>query len=184
MAMPAMVPRYTVDDLDSFPNDGNRYELLDGVLLVTPAPLPPHEFVVNRIRDQLTHYLGTQAHVLSRGAVQVRPRHHLEPDLLVLPATGRVPLHWSDVHTFWLAVEVSGRGSRIYDRDFKHAAYQSLGVREVWRADLFDHRIEVIREGTDHVAVVTDWLTWQAPGLTTALRFNVPAIFDGIDTDE
>ena len=31
------VPRYTVDDLDTFPEDGNRYELLDGVLLVTPA---------------------------------------------------------------------------------------------------------------------------------------------------
>jgi hypothetical protein len=49
MAMPVSVPRYTVDDLDSLPNDGNRYELLDGVLLVSPAPMPPHELVVNRI---------------------------------------------------------------------------------------------------------------------------------------
>ena len=37
MAMPAplVVPSYTIDDLDRFPADGNRYELLDGVLLVT-----------------------------------------------------------------------------------------------------------------------------------------------------
>ena len=49
--MPAILPRYTVDDLDSFPDDGNRYELLDGRLLVTPAPMPPHEFVVLRIRE-------------------------------------------------------------------------------------------------------------------------------------
>ena len=33
---PVTVPRYTVDDLDGFPDDGNRYQLLDGVLLVTP----------------------------------------------------------------------------------------------------------------------------------------------------
>ena len=37
MAMAISVPLYTVDDLDGFPRDGNRYELLDGVLLVTPA---------------------------------------------------------------------------------------------------------------------------------------------------
>ena len=36
MAMAITVPLYTVDDLEHFPDDGNRYELLDGVLLVTP----------------------------------------------------------------------------------------------------------------------------------------------------
>jgi len=38
MSMALRVPRYTVDDLEHFPEDGNRCELLDGVLLVTPAP--------------------------------------------------------------------------------------------------------------------------------------------------
>jgi hypothetical protein len=38
MAMAVQVPLYTVDELQNFPDDGNRYELLDGVLLVTPAP--------------------------------------------------------------------------------------------------------------------------------------------------
>ncbi|HET9276117.1 MAG TPA: hypothetical protein VFN96_08605, partial [Gemmatimonadales bacterium] len=47
--MPAAVPRYTLQDLDSFPEDGNRYELVDGILLVTPAPLPPHDAVVMRL---------------------------------------------------------------------------------------------------------------------------------------
>jgi hypothetical protein len=38
MGMAVSVPRYTVDDLEGFPDDGDRYELLDGILLVTPAP--------------------------------------------------------------------------------------------------------------------------------------------------
>jgi len=38
MAMPIQIPRYTVDQVRSFPEDGQRYELLDGFLLVTPAP--------------------------------------------------------------------------------------------------------------------------------------------------
>ena len=42
MAMAITVPRYTIDDLDRFPDDGNRYEIVDGVLLVTPAPGTPH----------------------------------------------------------------------------------------------------------------------------------------------
>lgn len=37
IGMPITAPRYTVEDLDRFPDDGNRYELLDGMLLVTPA---------------------------------------------------------------------------------------------------------------------------------------------------
>lgn len=43
MGMAISVPRYTIDDLERFPDDGNRYEVLDGFLMVTPAPGgPPH----------------------------------------------------------------------------------------------------------------------------------------------
>lgn len=43
VAMPirqVTAPRYTVDEIESWPDDGDRYELLDGVLLVTPSPGP------------------------------------------------------------------------------------------------------------------------------------------------
>ena len=46
MGMAATIPYYTVDDLDHFPHDGNRYEVLDGVLLVTPAPGNPHQLII------------------------------------------------------------------------------------------------------------------------------------------
>jgi Uma2 family endonuclease len=184
MAMPVTVPRYTLDDLALFPDDGNRYELLDGVLLVTPAPGLPHELVVLRIHGALTAYLGAQALVFTRGVVQLPPRNHLEPDLLVLPAT--VPVarrRWADLRGFWLAVEVSGRGSRVYDRDFKHAAYPSLGVAEAWRADLRERSIDVSRPG-EPVLTLRDRLEWGAPGFSTSLALDIGAVFEGIEDDE
>ena len=43
MVMAVSLRRYTVTELDAFPPDGNRYELLDGVLFVTPAPGPMYD---------------------------------------------------------------------------------------------------------------------------------------------
>ena len=73
MAMPLVVPRYTLRDLDSFPDDGSRYELLDGVLLVTPAPVPLHQLVIYRLGKALTEYVspGDLARVFTPGAVEV-----------------------------------------------------------------------------------------------------------------
>jgi Uma2 family endonuclease len=186
MAMPVAVPRYSVDDLDSFPDDGNRYELLDGVLLVSPAPSFLYEIVVQRIRDELTAYLGKSARVFGHGAVQVRPSTQLEPDLLVIPATIRVTRKttWSDVRDWWLAVEVSGRGSRVYDRDAKQPAYPRLGVREAWRADLRDGCIEVTRQGQDSATRYVDQLIWHPPEMPDALVIDIPGVFADIEGDE
>jgi Uma2 family endonuclease len=183
MAMPIAVPRYSIEDLESFPDDGNRYELLDGVLLVSPAPLPGHEFVVQRIRDELIGYLGKRARVFCHAAVQLRPRNSLEPDILVLPASVRMKRVWADITGWWLAVEVSGRGSRVYDRDFKHPAYPRLGVKEAWRADLADHCIYVVREPGGEVARADDRLTWHPPGFAEPLTLNLPEVFQDVEDD-
>ena len=141
--MPLVVPRYTLQDLDAFPDDGVRYELLDGVLLVTPAPGPLHQLVVSRINASLTRYLGScnLAYVFSPGVLEVEPNLRLEPDILVIPsgepsAGIGADTRWTAMRRWWLAVEVSGAGSRPYDRDHKTPAYLALGVREVWRVDL------------------------------------------------
>jgi hypothetical protein len=77
----------------------------------------------------LVRAVAGRAHTPTRGAVQLPPRNHLEADLLVVPAFDRIPRRCSEVRNYWLAVEGSGCGSRVYDRDFTHAAYRALGVR-------------------------------------------------------
>ena len=183
MAMPIAVPRYTLDDLESFPDDGNRYELLDGMLLVSPAPRPAHELVVQRLHYELVTYLGRRARVFTRGAVQLRPRTSLEPDLLVLPAAEPIRREWADIAGWWLAVEVSGRGSRIYDRDFKQTAYPRLGVKEAWRADLAEHCVYVVRERDGPVTRVEERLLWHASGLGEPLNLDLAELFQDVDDD-
>ena len=49
MGMPDTARRYTVDEVLAFPDDGNRYELVDGELLVTPAPALKHQIVISEL---------------------------------------------------------------------------------------------------------------------------------------
>ncbi len=83
MVMAATIPYYTVADLERFPDDGNRYELLDGVLLVTPAPSPAHQLVASRIMAALHVAFPRDVFVFGPGAVTFPPRTQLQPDVLV-----------------------------------------------------------------------------------------------------
>lgn len=63
MAMPVHAPfkeprRWTVPDLERLPNDGNRYEIIDGTLYVTPAPSLTHQRAGAELYAELRTYLG------------------------------------------------------------------------------------------------------------------------------
>ena len=145
MAMSFPLPTFTVDMLRAFPDDGQRYELVEGILLVTPAPGSDHQIVIARLLAALHAYLGDHgpAYVVSPGEIEIAPTLHLEPDLLVFPSTFRPGTKWTDINSWWLAVEVLSPSSKHYDRDYKWEAYLHLGVAEVWIVDLEQRRCEV-----------------------------------------
>ena len=181
MGMPLTVPRSTVDDLEQFPDDGNRYELLDGVLLVTPGPRPAHQVVLSRLVALLIVALQIPgyAHVVSPGAVVLLPLTQLEPDILVYPSRFPPTGTWADISEHWLAVEVLSRSSRVYDREFKRDAYLALGVQEVWLVDIEGRSIEVTRVHGVRV-VLRNELVWQSPvGVNVVV--NVEALCAGVE---
>jgi Uma2 family endonuclease len=186
MAMPVALPRFTLEDLASFPDDGNRYELVDGILLVTPAPMPPHQLVLSRIVSWLGHVLGfpPRALVLSPGVVEIAPNVHLEPDILVVPLDQPMDGKWTDVRVFRLAVEVSGRGSRIYDREYKRPAFLRAGVLAVWRADLKERCIFVSRPDAPQEERHPETIAWQPPCLPQPAVLDVRAVFEGVTGDD
>ncbi len=183
MAMPLAVPRYTIADLDRWPPDGNRYELLSGVLLVTPAPGPIHQSVLGRLVAALNGYLGLDgpAFVVSPGVIQRSEHTQLEPDALVVPRRFWGEPSWQPMSDWWLAVEVSGRGSRIYDRDFKAGAYLELGVREAWRVDLREGTVDRFAAGSPLGSRFEEAITWHPPEMGHGFRLECRELFKGWD---
>ena len=181
MAMAISVPLYTVDDLQKFPNDGNRYELLDGVLLVTPAPAMVHQLVASRIQIKLGIALQEtgHAHVVGPGAVVRKPRTQLEPDVLVFPAHYKPTTDWTKIKEHWLAVEVFSRSSLIYDREFKRDAYFKLGVEQVWLVDWRERVVEVCK-GIGKTRRVRDVIRWRVVRAGVTVTVDLAEIFDGI----
>jgi Uma2 family endonuclease len=178
MVMVLPVPRLTIASLDEFPEDGTRYELLEGTLLVTPAPSFFHQFVATRLLIFLENAVGHNAHVVAVGAIQQGDSTQLQPDVLVLPASYPPTTNWRDVHDWWLAVEVLSPSSRIYDREVKRAAYLALGVQEYWLVDPDSRSIEVWKPGADRSAIVTDVLTWRPALLGREVVLMEQQLFD------
>jgi Uma2 family endonuclease len=184
MGMAISVPRFTIEDLDRFPDDGNRYELLDGFLIVTPAPNSAHQIVASRLQARLVEGLAWpgHAHVVGPGAVVKTPRTQLQPDILVYPSRYSPQTEWAKIGEHWLAVEVFSRSSRIYDRELKRDAYFALGVQQVWLVDPRSLSVEVWKErGTSRV--VRNRIVWKVAGAKVHVSIDLAEIFAGIDAD-
>ena len=181
MAMAITVPRYTIADLERFPSDGTRYELLDGVLIVTPAPSNAHQIIVSRLHLQLMQLVMVPgfAQVVGPGAITVPPKTQLQPDILVYPARYPFDSKWEDIDEHWVAVEVLSRSSRVYDRETKRDAYIALGVREVWLVDRWKKVLEVSR-APGHAEIVSDVLHWHVPTPPVDVTVSLTEVFAGL----
>jgi len=181
MGMPLPLPSYTIEDLDRFPRDGNRYELLDGMLLVTPAPLPPHQVVIARLLASLHRYLEPAglAHVVSPGAIEVAPKTHLEPDLLIFPSSLPLGGRWRDIGDWWLACEVFSDSSVLYDSEHKRPAYTALGVKEVWLVNWWDRYVDAFAPYREP-ARLREGLTWHPEEMPEPLTIDLNSIFRGL----
>jgi Uma2 family endonuclease len=136
-AMPVM-PResrdWTVADLDRLPDDGLQYELLDGLLLVSPAPVTQHQRAVGQLHLLLAPACPTGLEVFL-SPLDWRPdiRTSLQPDLVVVRD--------EDVETknirkpLVLAVEVLSPSTRRKDLVLKRSKYEDVGVASYWVVD-------------------------------------------------
>lgn len=180
MVMAVSLRRFTVDELDAFPPDGNRYELLDGVLFVTPAPGPIHEEMVARLGILLGNHLTPWPSVrwVPRSEVSLPPGNRIEPDLFVYRAD-RLPRTWREVAERWLAVEVASPSSRAYDRAYKLDAYLAMGVREIWLVDPEEQTVTVGRP--DAAPDVTgEEVIWTPPAPVAPFRLDLAVLFRGL----
>lgn len=138
---------YTRADLDRFPDDGQRRELIDGELFVSPHGRSRHQEVIVFVAVQLYAYAKEHGgRVLAEPNVDFSPVTHLEPDVaLVLPGRAHRIGYMGFEAAPDLVVEVSSPSTRRYDLIRKRAVYEREGVAEYWFVDLDHDQIQVYR---------------------------------------
>ena len=126
--------RFTRDDLEGMPDDGNRYELVDGALVVTPSPSRRHQGVSSRLQRALDAACPDDLMVLSAPLdFVIADDTTLQPDLVVVDTAvvrdERAPLR---PH---LVVEILSPTTRLLDLHVKRERYASAGVPSYWIVD-------------------------------------------------
>jgi Uma2 family endonuclease len=187
MSMPMVKRQWTFADLEDLPDDGNRYEIIDGELFVTPAPSLNHQDAVIRLHRQLADYLSVQrvgyAYV-SPADIVFTPRRAVQPDVFVVPLVGtKRPRHFDEVRRLLVAAEVLSPTTARADRVRKRALFRDEGVAEYWIVDLESRTFERSTPADARVDVIDDELHWSPAGATTPMVIDVAAFFAALLDD-
>jgi Uma2 family endonuclease len=134
--VPAM---FTYEDLQKMPDDGRRYELIGGEIVVSPSPSRAHQQLVLRLVIQLqafveAHRLGEV--ILAPFDVRFSPHDVVEPDVLFVSRERLAILGNTYVDGAPdLVIEILSPSTRGRDEGEKLSLYAASGVREYWLVD-------------------------------------------------
>jgi len=170
---------WTVADLDQFPRDGRRYEVLHGELLVTPMPSLPHQWSATNLAVQLSNWctLHTRWTTLAPGGVYISETSWLEPDIAVYPVAMSSSLSWRTAPPPALVVEVLSPSTRRRDRYRKRPAYLAYGVGEVWLLDQVERTVERWTNASEFPEIHRDGFTWTPVDTSPSLVLSRDALF-------
>jgi Uma2 family endonuclease len=187
MGMPQIIHAWTPDEVRALPDDGRRYEVVAGELLVTPSPSFPHQEAVGRLFMLLRNYTeqtGAGHALMSPADIEPEAGSLVQPDVFVgsLPE-GRRPSSWADFSHLLLAVEVLSPSIARADRTVKRRLFQRTGVPEYWIVDVDARLVERWRPGDARPEVLTGSLTWQPGSGVEPLGIDLPAFFSQVHGD-
>ena len=139
----------------ALPDDAHRYEIVQGVLMMSPAPTPEHQSVLGEIYS----YLRERIQLTGRGLVYMSPldvelseRNVVQPDVLVVLKEHRGGFrkkHFVGVPDLAVeiispvGVELAPTLSATYDRLTKYETYQRAGIPEYWLVNTMWRTVEV-----------------------------------------
>lgn len=154
----------TVDDIVDYPDDGHRYELIDGTLVIGPSCATAHQRMLASL-TVLLHPLVPPVLEMLHGPFNVRLADHtqLQPDLVVAPREQFT--EWSLLGPPLLTVEVLSPNTRRHDLMVKHSVLEEFGCPSYWVIDPDEPRLIAweLRDGKYvEVANVAGDETWAA----------------------
>jgi Uma2 family endonuclease len=188
MGMPHAAERWTADRVRALPDDGNRYELVSGKLLVTPAPAPRHQAIAAALYDRLAPFIrdhGIGIIYWSPADICLGEDEVLQPDLFVFRTShGGPPRSWAEIDSLLLAIEILSPGTERYDRTVKRRRYQRAGPPEYWVVDPDARRVERWRPGAAVAEVASDTIVWRPGSNGPALTIDLATMFAPLASDD
>ena len=133
--------KLTYEDFEAFPDDGNRYEIIDGEVFVTAAPSAPHQRAITR----LVRFLDEHVEERDLGevypspfAVMLSPSDVFEPDVVYISRTRSTMIDDRGVMRGPpdLCIEVASESTRKRDRTVKFERYAHFQIPEFWIVDI------------------------------------------------
>ena len=180
--------RWTSADLDALPDDGKRYEIIDGELFVSKQPHFYHQMICTGISTLLFNWSkqGKLGQAVIAPGVIFAEDNDVVPDVVWI-SNERLPAALGKDGKFHsapdLVIEVlsPGRANERRDREAKLKLYSRLGVMEYWIVDWLAHCVEIYRrQGSELELFVT--LT-EGNLLQSSLLPNFSAQIDALFTD-
>ena len=191
MAMPApdreRARRWTAREVRQLiaesPLQTPRYELVDGELLVTPSPIPPHQRAVAFLWRALDDYLRGNPvgdAYFSPSDVELEPGTIVQPDVFVVPPHESArSMRELPVRSVMLAAEVLSPTSGRHDRVTKRHLY-SRHLLEYWIVDLDARIVERWRMHAQQPEVLLTALEWHPANAAEPFTLDLPKYFAAV----
>ena len=166
------------------PDDGRRYEVIDGELFVTPSPSADHQHALSLLFRLIADYVDREriGHAFfSPSDITFSPRRAVQPDLFVVPlVNGRRPRFFSDMKQLMLAVEVLSPSTAHLDRVKKRKLYREESVSEFWIVDTDARTFERSTPKDLNVEVLDIAVNWWPQAASAPFVLDVPAYFANV----
>ncbi len=139
---------WTYEDYAALPNDGRRYEIVNGVLIMAPAPSPEHQSIAVRIAYYMFPFIdlaGIGKLFTAPIDVDLGPKNVFQPDLVVvLNAHLDRVAEKKIIGAPDLVVEIASPSTAAYDRLTKYEKYAHAGITEYWIVKPTRRTVEVL----------------------------------------
>jgi Uma2 family endonuclease len=180
MGMPNTAQNWTREMVLALPDDGNRYELFDGELLVTPAPTGLHQVALTRLFESVAAFVkahGLGVMLWSPADLSLGGDQLSQPDLFVMPYLPADREDWSGFPNPTLVIEVLSPSTARFDRVVKRRRFQRAGIPEYWVVDLDARAVERWRPTDERPEILDDQLAWLPDGAAEPLEIDLPRYF-------
>jgi len=181
--------RFTSADLEVMPDDGKRYEIIDGELYVSKQPHYHHQYTCNEVARQLGNWSkqASKGRVISAPGVIFAEDDDVAPDVVWisdkrLAVALREDGHLHNAPELIIEVLSPGFANQKRDRDAKLRLYSRRGVDEYWIVDWLLRSVEVYRRenaALHLIATLRESDTLETP-LMPGFSCIVDSLFDTI----